>query len=569
MRVAVETTVGLQRKATIVVPSEAFEAKVAAGLREAAGDLKLPGFRPGKVPMKEVRRRLEPAVRGQVAKDLSIASFSDALREQPFTLATQAQIEIVNLNQGADLEFTATFEVLPEIELAPLDSIKVRRPQATIEEADIDSTIEEMRLQKGEWVAVERPVREGDRVVVDCEWKRGDEVIRARQGVTFVLNQSYALPAMKRALMGMVVDEMRPFPLGLDDEADSEGQPKASPDVTDASTQLLAQAPQAAVANPPVAAADGVDEDAQAPTPQAADDEGLGANQNAVNPLDDTDADAASDAASQNHAVPTAVAEDADSIPVRGECVLRSVEAPVLPDIDDALFDWFGVEAGDDRLTKFRAAVRERMELEMQAAVRRATSREVIAALGRAHDFEVPQTLVRTQAAAQIRRLSEALGDLPPELQQDAVDTAERRLRGQLALREIVARESLAADDQRVAARINDIASAFEESAQLRRAIYQDEERVREIEEAVLEEQALDHVLSRADVYAVDMPYRDLVAGRRLPEVAMEPPTASDDVPPAQAPAAQPSGQDGPAGQTAKAQANGVLAKVKRLFAKA
>ena len=587
MRVTVETTIGLQRKATIAVPSAAFEAEVAAGLRQAAGDLKLPGFRPGKVPMKEVRRRLEPAVRGQVAKDLSIASFSEAMREQPFTLATQAQIEIANLNQGADLEFTATFEVLPEIELAPLGSLKVRRPQATIEEADIDFTIEEMRLQRGEWAAVERPVREGDRVVVDCMWKRGDEVVRERQGLTFLLNEHFALGAMKKALIGMVVDEVRRFPLDVGDEADSEAQPGAPLDAANAPTELLEQAPQAAVVDPPAVAADSVDEGAVAtalplsapqsppqsppqPPPQSdvqsASDEGLAANQDAADALGDADAHAASDAAGQDDAQPPAGAAGDDSTPLRGECVLRSVEAPTLPDIDDALFDWFGVEAGDDRLAKFRAAVRERMELEMQAAARRASSQEVLAALGRAHDFDVPPTLVRAQAATQLERIAEVLGDLPPEVGQGALRNAEHRLRGQLALREVIARESLAPDDKRVAARVDEIASAYEEAAQVRSAIYRDEDRLRQIELTVLEEQALDHVLSQADVYPVDMPYRDLVAGRplpKLPEAAIAPPAASArDVPQAQAPAA------GSGGQTAKAQANGVFAKVKRLFAK-
>ena len=555
MRVAVETTIGLQRKATIAVPSATFEAQIDAGLRQAAGDLKLPGFRPGKVPMKEVRRRLEPALRGQVAKDLSIASFSEAMQEQPFTLATQAQIEIVNLNEGADLEFTATFEVLPEVELAPLDSVKVRRPQATIEEADIDFTIEEMRQQRGEWQAVERPVREGDRVVVDCAWKRGDEVVRERPGLTFLLNERFPFGTLKRTLIGMVVDETQRFPLDADEEAESGVQPDAPLDAAVAPAELLGQAPQAEVLNAPAdAAADDADEDAPA-TAQSAGDEALDSG--------------ASEAAGQDDAQPPAGTRDTDSTPLRGECVLRSVEAQTLPEIDDALFDWYGVEAGDDRLAMFRAAVRERMELEMQAAVRRVSRQEVLAALGRAHDFDVPQTLVRAQAAAQLERLADVLGDIPAELQQAAVRTAEHSLRGQLALRAVIARESFTPDDKRVAARIDEIASAYEEAAEVRRAIYRDEERLREIEMAVVEEQALDHVLSKADLHAVDMPYRDLVAGRPLPEDPMAPSaTSDDDLPEAQASAALPEDGDAPDEHAPKAQANGVFAKVKRLFAK-
>ena len=261
------------------------------------------------------------------------------------------------------------------------------------------------------------------------------------------------------------------------------------------------------------------------------------------------------------------------------EFTLRSVEAPVLPAVDDDLFDWFGVATGEDRLAKFRAAVRERMEVELQAAVRRATSQEVLAVLVEAHEFELPPTMVRTEVAAELERLAQVVAGITPEVAASAQRVVERRLRAQLVMREVVSRQAMTPDDKRVGDRINEIASAYEEPAQVRRALYSDEAKTREIEQAVLEEQVIEHVLARAQVAAVDMPYRDLVAGRQLPErpapaveaAASEadgdPPRTSDAVGAPDA-ADDPSADATPVDEPSADESSGWLGKVKRLFAR-
>ena len=557
MLVSVETTDGLGRKVAIAVPSAQFEAEVATHLKVAAGDLKLPGFRPGKVPMKEVQRRLGPAARNQVARSLAIASFSEAMRDQPFTIATQAQIEIVNLDPGEDLEFTATFEVLPEVQLISLDSLNVRRPQAVIGDADIDFTIEEMRRQRREWAAVQRPAQEGDRVILDLVWNRGEDAERTREGFTLVLDEQMRSAAWRQALIGLAANDKGQLPEPFAVSALPEVAKDAVAAGAEAPVPLREEAPAPAVVG-------GLAEEADATAQPAL----AGAD----NPLDENaDAASSADRNADAHAVaqPTGGQESVAAEPAGAaaasmpEFTLRSVEAPVLPAVDDDLFDWFGVESGEDRLAKFRVAVRERMEVELQAAVRHATSREVLAALVEAHEFELPPTLVRTEAAAELKRLAEVV-EVTQEVASAAQRVVEHRLRAQLVMREIISLRSMTADDQRVRDRIDEIASAYEEPAQVRRAIYADENRTREVERAVLEEQVIDHVLSHAQVVAVDMPYRDLVAGRELPErpaAAVEAATSGtpDGRPPTSAEADAPDGA---------AEPHGLLGKVKRLFAR-
>lgn len=571
MRVSVETTGGLERKATIAVPSAEFEADVAVRLKKAAGDLKLPGFRPGRVPMKEVRRRLGPSARNQAATEMAIASFSEAMREQPFTLATQAQIEIVNLNPGADLEYTATFEVLPEVPLAPLDSLEVRRPRTTIEEADIDFTIEEIRRQRREWLPVERPAQEGDRVVLDVVWKRGEDVRREQEELTFVLDEQMRLPQWKEALIGRAANATGHLPstltvtsgAGETGETSETGETK-EPDAaaTDASLPLDGAPPPATVvagleAEPDAAEATSPS-DPQRPSDEN-EDAALGADGGA-----DGDATAQEAPPTENALEEPPAADAPAEAELVAEFTLRSVEAPRLPAVDDALFDWFEIAAGDDRLAKFRAEVRERMDVELQTATRRAVAREVLAVLVDAHDFELPPTLLRAESAPEVERLVQLFRQVPVPLMEQTEKLAARRLRARLVLREIVARQSLTADDQRVARRVDEIASAYEDTAEVRRALYRDEDRMREIATAVLEEQAIEHVMSQAQVAAVDMPYRDLVANQELPPrpAAAAPPAGGDESQDG-APATTAPADDAPAEQS-----KGLLGKVKRLFAK-
>ena len=571
MRVTVETTDELARRATVAVPSAKFEAEVAASLKEAASGLKLPGFRPGKVPMQEVRRRLDTTVRNQVARNLAIASFSDAMREQPFTLATQAQIQIVNLDPGRDLEFTATFEVLPEVQLAALDSLLVRQPRTTIEEADIDFTIEVIRRQRREWVAVGRPAQEGDRVVLDLarDGREDAEKDEKDKGLTFVLDEQMRLEQWRQAIIGLA--------------ANDKGQlPSFPPAQSKTETALDADTPAALRTQAPPAVVDGLagDADTAAQTGPSTPDASLGTNDAA--PHADRDA-AAQEAGDQEDVLAEPAAADAepaaadselvsaDSEPTHAvEFTLRSVEAPVLPDVDDALFDWFGVEAGADRLTKFRAAVRDRMEVELQAAIRRATGQEVLAALVAAHEFALPPTLVRTAVTADLERLAEVVTDITPEVTAATQEGVERRLRAQLVMGEIISRQSMTPDDKRVTDRIDEIASAYEEPAQVRRAIFADENRMREIEKTVLEEQVIESVLAHAQVAPVDMPYQDLVAGRALPErpAATAESTASAAESTASEEDDQQSTAEAPAAPGAVDESSGLLGKVKRLFAK-
>ena len=118
MQVSIETTSGLERRLTVGVPAERVDVEVDSRLQKAAKNVRLPGFRPGKVPMKVMRQRFGAGVRQEVVGEVMSQSFQEAVVQEKLRPAGQPTIEPRNLEAGKDLEYVATFEVFPEVNLA-------------------------------------------------------------------------------------------------------------------------------------------------------------------------------------------------------------------------------------------------------------------------------------------------------------------------------------------------------------------------------------------------------------------------------------------------------------------
>ncbi len=213
MQISIETTSGLERRLTISVPSEAFEERISSRLGDAANRMRLPGFRPGKVPLKEVRRRYGGAVRAEVAGELMQSSFFDAVRQEDLTPAGQPSLEVVKMEPGNDFEFTATFEVFPKVELADLARVEVKSPQAEITEADVDEMIERLREQRKDWHDVERAAGEGDRVTVDFEGRIDGEPFEGgkAEDATFEIGAGRMIEGFDDGVRGLSAGESKEF----------------------------------------------------------------------------------------------------------------------------------------------------------------------------------------------------------------------------------------------------------------------------------------------------------------------------------------------------------------------
>jgi trigger factor len=169
MQVSVESTGALERRMEVQVPAERVEKAVDERLQRMSRTVRLKGFRPGKVPVKVVRQQFGQQVRQEVLGDVMQSTFNEAVVQEKLIPAGGPRIEPISLEQGADLKYRATFEVLPQIELKGIDSLQVERPTASVSTADVDAMIQNLREQRPTYSVVDREARDTDRVTIDFE----------------------------------------------------------------------------------------------------------------------------------------------------------------------------------------------------------------------------------------------------------------------------------------------------------------------------------------------------------------------------------------------------------------
>ena len=205
MQISIETTSGLERRLTISVPSETFEEQIADRLGQAAQQVRLPGFRPGKVPMREVRRRFGPAVRAEIAGELMQSSFVDAVQKESLAPAGSPSLEVVKMDPGIDFEFTATFEVFPVVEVTDLARIEVKKPTAEITDDDLQEMVDRLREQRKTWTAVDRGAQADDKVTLDFVGKIDDETFEGGSGedVSFEVGAGQMIEDFDQGVRGL------------------------------------------------------------------------------------------------------------------------------------------------------------------------------------------------------------------------------------------------------------------------------------------------------------------------------------------------------------------------------
>ncbi|EGR0548280.1 trigger factor [Vibrio cholerae] len=167
MQVTVETLEGLQRRLNITVPAANIEDAVAAELRNIAKNRRFDGFRKGKVPMKMVAKMYGKAVRQDVLGEVMQRHFIEAIVKEKINPAGAPTFAPVEIGEGKDLVFTATFEVYPEVELKGLENIAVEKPSAEVTDADVAEMLETLRKQQATWKEVDEAAENGKRVSID------------------------------------------------------------------------------------------------------------------------------------------------------------------------------------------------------------------------------------------------------------------------------------------------------------------------------------------------------------------------------------------------------------------
>ena len=211
MQVSVESTSALERRMTIGVPAERIETEVNKRLQQTAKRAKVPGFRPGKVPMSVIRQRYEDAARQEALGDLIQATFYEAIVEQKLNPAGAPAVEPKVFEKGKDLEYIATFEVFPEFKVVGLEDIAIERLQAEVADADLDNMLEILRKQNTRFEAADRAAENGDQLNIDFVGKVDGEVFAggSAKGTQLVLGSGRMIPGFEEALVGVKAGEER------------------------------------------------------------------------------------------------------------------------------------------------------------------------------------------------------------------------------------------------------------------------------------------------------------------------------------------------------------------------
>src|ERR1051326_4134686 len=138
MNVVETSAEGLKREFTITVPADEVEGQVTRRLGEIAQTVRIPGFRPGKVPLPLLRKRYGSAVRGEVLESAVQDSSAEAIREHKLRPALPPRVEIVSAAEGADLEYKMSVELLPDMPEPDFTGLGIERLVAEAPEEDLD-----------------------------------------------------------------------------------------------------------------------------------------------------------------------------------------------------------------------------------------------------------------------------------------------------------------------------------------------------------------------------------------------------------------------------------------------
>jgi len=433
MQPVVETLSGLERRVDLSVPVADVEKEVETRLKRLARTAKMPGFRPGKVPLSMLARTYGPEVRMEVLN----AKIGDALEkvvsEAKLRLAGSPSVEpkTEGVPEGM-VGFTATFEVYPEVQIPDLSTLEVSNAKSEVGDAEVERTVEILRKQRISFVEREgRAAGDNDRVTLDFAGTIDGVAFDGGSATDFpiVLGQGRMLPEFEEAVRGMKAGETKKFPLTF--------------------------------------------------------------------PADYGAAEVAGKTAEFT-------------------ITIKKVEEGVLPEVDAEFAKQLGQAEGD--VEKLRADIRANLEREVRNRTLARTKASVMDALAKAATFDIPKALVNDDTARRIAAAREDLkqrgvpnADKLPIPAEAFSAESERRVRLGLLVSELVKVENLKARPDQIRARIEDFAQSYERPEEVVRYYLTDKARLAEVEAIVLEDNVVQHVLSKAKVKDEQVSFDELM----------------------------------------------------------
>lgn len=428
MQVSVEKTSELSRKMTVSVPEEVVQEKMAARLKSLAREVKIDGFRPGKVPPHVVKKLYGERVRSEIAGDLIQSTYYQALQDQDLKPAGYPHIHPSDEVEG--FKYTAIFEVYPDISLQDVNQLEVQRPLASVNDSDVDAMIEKLRSQHKKWNEVERAAQEHDRITITFSGSaEGENFTDGKvENYSVEIGSNQMISGFEDNLIGLAPGSNKIFTVSFPENYGN--------------AKLAGKAAEF----------------------------------------------------------------DVDVV---------KVEEPMLPEIDEAFIKAYGIE--DGTLDAFRSDVRNTMERELEQALRGKLKNAVMDALYQTIQVTIPNSLVDEEVENLMKPYKEnakkkkiKLEDL--QLPRDIFEEqAKRRVALGLILGEVIQQNSIKLDDSKVRSVIEDMSKSYERPQDVIDWYYADEKRLNDVQQMVLEDQAVDWLLAQAKVTDQSMNFSDVM----------------------------------------------------------
>lgn len=416
MQVSVENTSNLERKLTIAVPANNIDQVALKRMKELARTQRMNGFRPGKIPLNVIKRQFGVHVRNEIISDMMQRSFYEAVVQEKLQPAGAPKIEPISMKEGADLQFTATFEVFPEVKLEDFSKVELELTTAEVTDDDLGKMLDTLREQQANWVEVKRKAKDGDQVNIDFEGSIDGEAFAGgkAEGFNLVLGEGRMIPGFEEQLVG-----------------------------TKAGDEL----------------------ELKVTFPEDYQNKGLAGK---------------------------------EAVFATKVNLVNKKEALKLGELAEKL----GIE--DANVATLKADIKKNMERELKNALKAKVKEQVMTGLIAIHNFDVPNAMLdqeiatlKSQAMQQFAGRSKNLPDLPSDLFKDR---ALRRVKLGLIVGEIIKQNKIVADKDMVKAKLDELASVYEQPDEVINYYLSDENRLNEVEQLVLEESVVDFVRQGAKV---------------------------------------------------------------------
>lgn len=430
MATNLEQLEGLKRKLTVTVSADdlnnAYQKKIAEFTAKAA----IKGFRPGKVPAHVAEQKFGRGLLHEAAAELIDSTFKTQVENFKIAGAPSVDFKHEALQKNTPFEYTATFEIYPEVQLKDLTDVEIESTSGEVNDDDVSSMLVQLRTQHAEWEAVDRAAKLGDRLTIDFDGVMDGKALEqgSATGSKLELGSNTMIPGFEEGLIGAKKDETVTLNISFPAEYHVEA--------------LRAK-------------------------------------------------------------------------PVTFTIKIHDIQEPKLPALDDAFAEKIGVKEGLEALKK---QMKEKMQAELNETAHATLKRIVLDKLMGLNPIEAPNALLEAEiehlqnmTRQQIRQYRRELSDTDinkfPLAREPYAEDAKKRVILGLLLAEVIKAAKIEVDQNKVQERLKEMALRYGNIDQILPIIMKNKQMVADIEAFVLEESAIQHLLTKAKVANVKKSY--------------------------------------------------------------